>query len=76
MPEKMQQFFLLNYREGMTGSEFSIHLGMNVKAVKRQKYKALVASCSHFAQPKEPLLSVLVTYKLQNEVPYFMVMQK
>lgn len=67
MPEKMRQIFLLSYREGMTVSEISAHLGMNLKAVKKQKYKALVALRGRFAKNREPLLTVLVAVSLMTE---------
>ncbi len=43
LPKKMQEIFYLSYREGMSVKEISLYLGMNPKAVKRQKYKALVS---------------------------------
>jgi len=67
MPEKMRQIFLLSYRDGMTVSEISVHLGMNLKAVKKQKYKALVALRSRFAKHEKPLLSVLAAVSLIGE---------
>jgi RNA polymerase sigma-70 factor (family 1) len=42
LPEKMQQIFYLSYREGLSVKEISLQLHMNIKAVKRQKYRALV----------------------------------
>lgn len=43
MPEKMQQVFYLSYKDGLTVKQISLQLHMNLKAVKRQKYRALVA---------------------------------
>lgn len=43
MPEKMQQIFYLSYKDGLTVKQISLQLHMNLKAVKRQKYRALVA---------------------------------
>ena len=67
MPVKMQQVFILSYREGMTVSEIAAHLGMNLKAVKKQKYKALVALRSRFAKRREPLMSLLATVVLMGD---------
>lgn len=67
MPAKMQQVFILSYREGMTVSEIAAHLGMNLKAVKKQKYKALVALRGRFAKRREPLLSLLTTVVLMGD---------
>ena len=61
MPAKTQEIFILSYREGMTVSEIAAQLGMNVKAVKKQKYKALVALRGRFANNREPLLTLLIT---------------
>jgi RNA polymerase sigma-70 factor (family 1) len=66
MPVKMQQVFLLSYREGMTVSEIATQLGMNLKAVKKQKYKALVALRGRFAKRREPLLSLVTTVVLME----------
>jgi RNA polymerase sigma-70 factor (family 1) len=60
MPAKMQEVFILSYREGMTVSEIAAHLGMNVKAVKKQKYKALVSLRGRFANNREPLPGLLI----------------
>lgn len=67
MPPKMQEVFILSYREGMKVSEIATQLGMNVKAVKKQKYKALVALRGRFAQNREPLLGLLITVAMINE---------
>ncbi len=56
---KMQAIFFLSYREGMTVSEISEHLGMNLKAVKKQKYKTLVILRKKFGNHRESLLSIL-----------------
>jgi RNA polymerase sigma-70 factor (family 1) len=69
MPEKMQQVFFLSYREGMTVSEIATHLGMNVKYVKKQKYKALVALRGRFANRQQSVLSVLGTVALISDQP-------
>jgi RNA polymerase sigma-70 factor (ECF subfamily) len=67
MPVKMQQVVILSYREGMTVSEIASHLGMNLKAVKKQKYKALVALRGRFGKHSEPLLSVLPAIAIMAE---------
>lgn len=67
MPEKMQQVVLLSYREGMTVSEISAQLGMNLKAVKKQKYKALVALRRRFGKHREPLLGLLITASIMSK---------
>lgn len=67
MPEKMQQVFILSFREGMTVSEIAAHLGMNLKAVKKQKYKALVALRGRFAKSSEPLLGMLAAAAIMGE---------
>jgi RNA polymerase sigma-70 factor (family 1) len=67
MPAKTQEIFVLSYREGMTVSEIAAHLGMNVKAVKKQKYKALVALRGRFANNREPLLGLLTTVAMIHE---------
>lgn len=67
MPAKMQEVFILSYREGMTVSEIAAHLGMNVKAVKKQKYKMLVALRGRFAHNREPLLGLLITVAMLYE---------
>jgi len=59
MPGKMRDVFLLSYREGMTVSEIAVHLGWKVKAVKKQKYKALVALRSRFGHHTHLLLPLL-----------------
>lgn len=59
MPEKMQQVFYLSYEEGLSVSEIAVQLGMNLKAVKKQKYKALVALRSRFSNRQQPLLVLL-----------------
>lgn len=67
MPAKMQEIFILSYREGMTVGEIAAHLGMNVKAVKKQKYKALVSLRDRFANNREPLLGLLITVAMIHE---------
>lgn len=67
MPAKTQEIFMLSYREGMTVSEIAAQLGMNVKAVKKQKYKALVALRGRFASNREPLLTLLIAVAMINE---------
>lgn len=67
MPAKTQEIFILSYREGMTVSEIAAQLGMNVKAVKKQKYKALVALRGRFANNREPLLGLLISVVMINE---------
>lgn len=67
MPAKMQEIFMLSYREGMTVSEIAAHLGMNVKAVKKQKYKALVSLRGRFAQNREPLVGLLIAVAMLND---------
>jgi RNA polymerase sigma-70 factor (ECF subfamily) len=65
MPEKMREVFLLSYREGMTVSEIAVQLGWKVKAVKKQKYKALVALRGRFGNHSYlllPLLSAVATW--------------
>ncbi|OQP42938.1 hypothetical protein A4H97_12360 [Niastella yeongjuensis] len=64
MPAKMQQVFFLSYRDGLTVSEIATQLGMNLKAVKKQKYKALVALRGRFSKRSEPLLGLLTTAAL------------
>ena len=59
MPEKMRQVFLLSYREGMRVSEIAAQLGWKVKAVKKQKYKALVALRGRFGRNAGVLLLFL-----------------
>lgn len=60
MPAKMQEIFLLSYREGMPVREIAQQLNMNVKAVKKQKYKALVLLRGKFNKGSQPL-AVLLT---------------
>lgn len=67
MPAKTQEIFILSYREGMTVSEIAAHLGMSVKAVKKQKYKALVALRGRFANNREPLLGLLIAVAMIHE---------
>ena len=65
MPVKMREIFLLSYREGMTVSEIAVQLGWKVKAVKKQKYKALVALRGRFGRHTNlllPLLSAVATW--------------
>jgi RNA polymerase sigma-70 factor (family 1) len=65
MPGKMRDVFLLSYREGMTVSEIAVQLGWKVKAVKKQKYKALVALRGRFGHHTNlllPLLSAVATW--------------
>lgn len=64
MPEKMRTVFYLSYEEGLSVSEIAAHLGMNLKAVKKQKYKALVALRNRFANNQQPLLTLLSTLLL------------
>jgi RNA polymerase sigma-70 factor (family 1) len=59
MPEKMQEIFYLSFQEGLTVKEISISLDMNIKAVKKQKYKALVILRAKFGSNREPLLALL-----------------
>lgn len=67
MPAKMQQIFILSYREGMTVSEIATELSMNLKAVKKQKYKALVALRGQLSQRQQPLVSLLAAAALMND---------
>lgn len=67
MPVKMQRVFILSYREGMSVSEISAELGMNLKAVKKQKYKALVALRGQLSQRQQPLVSLLSAAALLHE---------
>lgn len=67
MPAKTQEIFILSYREGLTVSEIAAQLGMNVKAVKKQKYKALVALRDRFANNREPLLTLLIAVAMIND---------
>lgn len=60
MSPSMQEIFYLSFREGMTVKEISVHLNMNIKAVKKQKYKALVILRSKFGSNRETLLALLV----------------
>jgi RNA polymerase sigma-70 factor (ECF subfamily) len=64
MPEKMQKVVMLSYQEGLTVSEISAQLDMNLKAVKKQKYKALVALRRRFNQNGQPLLVLLAATSL------------
>ena len=59
MPEKMQQVFFLSYQNGMTVGEIAAHLGWKVKAVKKQKYKALVALRRRFSGQSHVLVTAL-----------------
>lgn len=43
LPEKMRVIFYLSYEKGMTVKQISLQLQMNLKAVKRQKYRAVQA---------------------------------
>jgi RNA polymerase sigma-70 factor (ECF subfamily) len=64
MPEKMQQVFFLSYRDGMSVSEIATYLGISLKAVKKQKYKALVALRGRFAQHQDPWVIALAAMML------------
>lgn len=70
MPEKMQEVVFLSYKEGMTVSEIAKHLGMNLKAVKKQKYKALVALRGKFGAGNQPLLSLITAAVLMSNRPF------
>lgn len=59
LPPKMQEVFYLSYEEGMTVRAIAQQLNMDVKAVRNQKYKALVTLRSRFKDSGEPLLVVL-----------------
>jgi DNA-directed RNA polymerase specialized sigma24 family protein len=63
----MQQVFMLSFREGMSVSEIATELGMDLKYVKKQKYKALVALRGRFANSREPLMSLLTTAAMMGE---------
>ena len=65
MSPRMQEIFYLSFREGMTVKEISAHLDMNLKAVKKQKYKALVMLRSKFGS-KRDLLPILLAIFLQG----------
>ena len=67
MPPKMREVLFLSYRDGMTVSEIATHLNMNLKAVKKQKYNALVALRCRFAKPTAPLLVLLTSAVLLAE---------
>lgn len=58
MTPQMQEVFYLSFREGLTVKEISIHLNMNLKAVKKQKYKALVILRNKFG-PGGPVALLL-----------------
>jgi RNA polymerase sigma-70 factor (family 1) len=59
MSPQMQEIFYLSFKEGLTVKEISIHLNMNIKAVKKQKYKALVILRGKFGGNREALLVLL-----------------
>ena len=63
-PSRMREIFYLSYEEGLTVRAIALQLNMDVKAVKNQKYKALVALRSRFKGGSEPLL-VLLTFLLR-----------
>ncbi len=65
MTPAMQEIFYLSFREGMTVKEISAHLKMNIKAVKKQKYKALVILRTKFG-PKRDLLPLLLVVLLEE----------
>jgi RNA polymerase sigma-70 factor (family 1) len=67
MPANRQEIFMLSYREGLTVSEIAAKLGMPVKAVKKQKYKALVTLRGRFAHNREPLLGLLTAAAFISE---------
>jgi RNA polymerase sigma-70 factor (family 1) len=67
MSPNMQQVFMLSFREGMSVSEIATELGMDLKYVKKQKYKALVALRGRFANSREPLMSLLTTAAMMGE---------
>ena len=58
MSPKMQEIFFLSYEHGLSVSEIAAQLNMNVKAVKKQKYKSLAALRTKFSQ--NPKLLVLL----------------
>lgn len=63
LPKKMQEVFYLSYREGMSVKEIAHYLNMNPKAVKRQKYKALVSIRRRLNGNQGALLVALVLLK-------------
>ena len=65
MSPSMQEVFYLSFREGMTVKEISAHLNRNIKAVKKQKYKALVILRTKFG-PNRDLLALLFILLLQE----------
>lgn len=64
MSEKMQEVFLLSFRDGMTVGEIAAHLGIRLKTVKKRKYKVLVALRGRFAKDHLLLLSALSTIEM------------
>ena len=67
LPEKMQEVFLLSYRDGMSVSEIAAHLGINLKTVKKRKYKVLVALRGRFVKHHHVLLGVLNTIVVMGQ---------
>lgn len=63
MSPTMQEIFYLSFREGMTVKEISAHLKMNLKAVKKQKYKALIVLRSKFGSKRNLLPVLLVLFQ-------------
>ncbi len=59
MTPAMQEIFYLSFRDGMTVKQISAHLSMNVKAVKKQKYKALVILRTRFGHRRDLLPLIL-----------------
>jgi len=64
LPSRMQEIFYLSYEEGLTVKAIAQQLNMDVKAVKNQKYKVLVALRSRLKGGSEPFL-VLITFLLR-----------
>lgn len=64
LPKKMQEVFLLSYRDGMTVSQIAAHLGIKLKTVKKRKYKVLVALRGRFDKHHSILLGLLSTTQL------------
>jgi RNA polymerase sigma-70 factor (family 1) len=60
MTPAMQEIFYLSFREGMTVKEIAAHLNMNIKAVKKKKYKALVILRSKFGS-RHDLLPLVIS---------------
>lgn len=59
MSPKMRQIFLLSYEQGLSVSEIAAHLNMNVKAVKKQKYKSIIALRTKFSRNSGSLAILL-----------------